>query len=602
MQNIQNTWIYGEVGDRLLAQRTSQIYKASAKTIVNMLITNTGTLRIAKKFDEHQLNINGNIIDTLDTSKNYYLLLTSTSLYLIKKSDNSIIKTVTHGLNDKVKMNIISRYKLIVYDGVHNIKIYGLENNDIILDSNAKFFNPMDDKEELQLDIYQMVKDPQNASKLIPFLRSSTVGKKTLIEIRSNKMYAINSTQQINRIYTSFNPKPDINSFTDPKLGEMYGMLKIFYKVEDGKQYVIENQNVTLGTLTTDAKYKGDYFTELLGNDESGIFGYGKLIDISVPEQVSFHQDRLVFYKDGYLYFSKRRDYLNFRNDEDDEDAFYKQLTPINNRRGDLLGMISSKGLFVITEVGIYIIGYGSYQLTPKSINGAINIVSSMDVLDNFIMVENDLFFLNKSHVLKSLSLDTSSQQLFFNLRSVDQYAINPKYDYLTSMSIEDRDYLIAIKNNEDVLYLFEPLGDGIFRRSHLSYNGDKSKILTLQDRLITQSKIYSYGQNNYDHASIFLNPPALKDNSMLCDASSSISNISTKFINEDRDGILGVKINNTNIQNLGLNVDDKYNIYKIDTSFGVENGYGIDIYTKQNDKVIELQSIQMELEVVEDN
>lgn len=599
-----NNWFYGAVGNRLTAQRTSEIYNSSAKGIENMLITDLGTLKVAKQFKKVSISLLGGIKKCLKTSEGYYLTLTTTNLYLMKKDDNSIVKTVEHHLQDTVDMALASRNILVLYDKVSPIKRFTLTKTDIIEESITRIFNPIKDKKEVHLDLWKVSKDPINTKKLRVVKMTPSVGiEEPIIKIKDNTVYLSNSDIVINRIYTNYNSAVDIDYFNNAKDGEIYGILKKYYEADTENSYLVGNENVVLGALTADTKYGGKYFTQITGNNTDGIFSFGNLIHISSPDKVGFHQDRLIFYKDGYIYFSKVRDYFNFRNDNDEsDDPFYIQLAPINNRRGELKDLISSDGLYVISDVGIYVLGYGSFRLTPKNVGAGTYIASDMSVGDEYEIVGSVLYFLNDKGALKATSLDRASQQIAFSVFTVDKYSIDQKYKYLSKVTIEDKNYLIAFNGKDNKMFLFYPVNnEGIFRKSHLVFDGEQEKLFSIDDKLITDTYVYSEGDNNYSTARVTVNPIALNGNSILCDNSSSIISVATKFINEDRKSIKGIKINKINISNIGRNIPDLYSIYKIKCKFNMENGFDVDIFCNENEYIAELQAIQLDYNVVED-
>lgn len=601
---IINNWFYGSVEDRLTAQRTSEIYNSSARQIENMLITDLGTLKVAKKFNETSITVVGDIRKCLNTSENYYLLLTTENLYLMNKDTNVVVNYVAHGLQSTVDMVIMARNSLVLYDTINPVQKYILSNDNAVKADVLKILNPIKDKKKLQLDLWRISTDPINASKkrAVKMTGTSSIDE-PIIKIKNNLIYLSNSDIQIKRIYTNYNEIVDINYFDKPVSGDIYGVLKDYYEVKGDNTYLVGNEEVTIGSTTPDTTYGGVYFDKINGADTNGAFSYGEMVHISSPDKIGFHQDRLIFHKDGYLYFSKMRDYFNFRNDtKENEDPFYIQLAPINNRRGNLRDFISSDGLFVISDVGIYVIGYGGFQITPVNVGAGTYVATSMSVGTEYELVDGILYFLNNSGVLKSVYVDRSSEQTVFLSPTVDKYSVNKTYKYLSNFTIEDKNYLVAFTGKDDKMFLFEPVNyQGIFRRTHLVFEGEQENLFSIGDKLITKDIIYVEGDNNYGIATIRINPIALDGNSILCDNSSSIVSVATKLINENRLGILGLEINGDKVHNLGSHVDDLYNIYKLKCKFNVKTGFDIKIHTKKNNSIVELQAIQLNYVVVED-
>lgn len=595
---IQNSFWYGEVGERLIANRSSEVYQNSCKEIHNMIITDLGTLSVAKQFESTTLSISGDVKKVIDITDDRYIILTSTHIYQLKKENDSILYNIQHNMGVDVDLSLIGRDYIALFNKSTNtnFKIYNI--SDMSVKTDYKFRNPVKDKETVELDLWRVSTDPTDSSKLrvVKMATSSN----PLIKIKGNSIYLNNSDMQIKRIYTTYNSSVDSDYFSGVVNGDIIGILRVFYEATTTDKYIIDNTTVTIGGLTYDSKYKGNYFTQIIGSDCEGEMTFGKFIDLSKPTYISFYQDRTIFYVNGYMYFSKIRDYFNFRNDTASDAPFYVQLNPINNNVGTLLGMIASNGLYVLTSAGIYLIGYGSYTLTPSSIGAGILTISDTGVKNVFEVLDNVIYFMNTNNILKAVMLDSGSLQTSFNTYTVDKYNIKNLFQDITRISIDDKDYILARGIDNKTMYLIEPVNDGIFRKVSLDFTFE-GKAFGLSDRFIIGKKVYKLGVNNYPHANIFLNPPPFPNNNILMDNSSSINSVAIKLLNEDRGAVKGVKINGKNIQNLGSYVSDKFNIYKIKTKFQIDNGFYIDIFTNENSNACELQAIQIDITAVED-
>lgn len=595
---IVNNWFYGSIGERLIGNRASEIYQSSAKEIRNMIVSDLGTLKVAKKFSSKDIEISGEVKKVIDITDNRYIILTSTHIYQLNKSDDSIAYTVEHSMGNDVDLSSIGKDYIALFNKSTktNFKIYNIK--DMSQKNDYKFRNPVKDKETIELDLWRISTDPTDNQKLrvVKMATSQT----PLIKIKDNTIYLNNSDIQIKRIYTTYNSVVDSDYFSDAKSGDIYGILRVFYEANDSNKYIVDNTIVEIGELTDDSKYGGKYFSKINGADCEGEFTFGKFIDLSQPTYISFYQDRTIFYVDGYMYFSKIRDYFNFRNSTESDAPFYVQLNPINNSTGTLLGMVASNGLYVLTSAGIYLIGYGSYALTPASIGAGILTISDMGVKGIYEVLDNVIYFMNTNNVLKAIMIDSSSLQLSFTAHTVDKYSVKNLFKDITRVSIEDKDYILARGLDNNTMYLIEPVNDGIFRKVELDFTFD-GQPFGINDRFIIGNKVFSLTNNNYKKARLFLNPPPFPNNNLLMDNSSSINSVAVKLLNEDREAIEGIKINDKNIQNLGSNVQDKFSIWKIKSKFNVGNGFYVDIFTNENDKLCELQGIQIDLTAVED-
>ena len=594
---INNSFQYGIVGNRITGKRESEIYQYSARGLNNFLITDIGTLKVAKQFEEIELNISGIIKNVVDTANDYYLILTDISLYSVTKEDNTIQNSIAHNMESNVDLQIIGKDMVVLFDNQNKMKVFSID-GELTSSDDIELSYPIKDKKTLTLDLWRISTDPIDSTELRCVKMSSS--SDPLIKSEGDKIYLHNSSVVIDRIYVSYNGIVDADTFNEPKDGDTYGILKTFYKVEDKKKYIIDNTSIEIGELTNDEVYDGMYFTSVVGEGD-GIFSFGESVtSIEYPESVGYFQNRMVIYKNGYFYFSKIRDYEDFRNDNPDDSAFFIAHNPINNKFGSFLGFISSNGLYAITTTGIIVIGY-NYQLTPSS-STLSTIATDMSVQDNYEMVDKNLYFTNNNGVLKSLQLDRSSQQLAFSVYTVDKYSTKQLFKNITKTIINDNEYIVAQSLDNNSMYLIESLDDGdIFRKVKLDFEYT-DKIFGLNDRLIMGNKVYTVGDNNYKLAELIMNPPALNGNDILMDNNSSIKDVIIKLENEDRLAVEGVRINNKPLSNLPSTVEDLFNIYRYRTSFKVKNGFSIQIQTNENNKTCELSIVQMLVNPIKDN
>ena len=73
---LQQKFLYGESGIRLLGLGNTEAYSLSVKNADNVLITPIGSLRAAPKFDEMNFsNINEDILEIRDTNFKYLSLI-----------------------------------------------------------------------------------------------------------------------------------------------------------------------------------------------------------------------------------------------------------------------------------------------------------------------------------------------------------------------------------------------------------------------------------------------------------------------------------------------------------------------------------------------
>ena len=598
LQSVQNNFTFGEIGDRLNANRGSEIYKNSAKEIKNMLITDIGTLRVAKQFESKDLAISGDVVKVIDIKLDRYVILTSTHLYQMNKHDNTVKYAHTHSMGDGVDCSLIGRDYIAVFNkkSPKPFKIYQIDVSDEY--RTFEYMNPLKDKKVIELSFWRVSKDPLDKEGKKFRVTPMSVTKNPKIRTQDGNIYLSNSDIRIKRIYVDYNHYIDETYFDGLADGDIYAIMRAYYKPKQGETYVVDNKPAVIGSLTTDSKYKGKYFTTMSVNNADGEFTFGKLIDISQPSYISFYQDRTIFYHKNYMYFSKVRDSFNFRNDINADSPFFIQLNPINNNIGELIGMISSNSLIVLTTAGIYSIG--GQLLTPQSIGACVHVVSDMSVKDStYDMLDNVIYFKNSNDVLKVAMIDNKSLQLAYNGYTVDKYSINNTFGDITKLSIEDKDYMMVRSRDSKTMYLIEKIDEGLFRRTSLDFNFE-GKPFGILDRFIIGNKVYTISSKNYVKAKVVMNTPAMSNNNnILMDNSSSITSIAVKFIDEDMNSIKKVVLSERNTQQ--LRGEARGDIYKVKTRIKVKEGIVVDLTTTGEDKVVELLSVQSLIDVVED-
>ncbi|MGL5714301.1 MAG: hypothetical protein ACRCX2_14870 [Paraclostridium sp.] len=602
---IQNMWTYGITGDRLLGVRNSEVYVQSAKDITNMLITDIGSLKVMNKYNKVTTSMSGRVVDIIKSNKNYYVVLTSTNIYAVDKNSNNITQTVSHSMGNNVNISILGKDKFVIFNGINKLKSYKM--GDTIIDDNT-FDNmelPVKKKKTVQLDLWKISKDPVDNNKLRAVQMSAFTNP--LIKSSGGTIYLHNSNIVINRIYTSYNAIVDIDYFNNPKEGEIYGILRTFEEIKNNSQYIIDNTKITFGSLTNDDKFKGSYFTSITG-DGDGVFTFGELVDnINIPDYVSFYQDRCFIYKNGFMYVSKISEYDNFRNGVNSDDAFFFQLDPIGGNSGDITGIVSDFGLFVLTTVGVYFIG-GNNQLTPSTFGNSVIITNDTGCTNKYTVKDNTLYYIDITGTLKALILDRTSLQFIFNTITVDKYSTKKVFTNITKLSIDDRDYVVAMETGNKYVYIIDSAEvNAIFRKTKMdmstsgytSFNG-------IDDKLFLDNNIMIPTNNKYKSAKVTINPfnfySEKQANGMyLYDDKSQIKDIVVKMLNEDRLAIEGIKITGIPINNLPNNFDDLYNIYRLRTSIPMQNGFDIEILSNENDKSIELLGLQVNVNIIED-
>ncbi len=606
MYSLQNMWAYGEVGNRLCGIRDSTIYGSSAKSITNMLVTDIGSLKIARKYNKKIMFNNSDVINSVSTSKGFYIVLTKTELVCIDYETNSVITKQAHGMKSNVDISVVGSDRIGLSDNVNKIKLFDIKDKPtcISLDTETlkKMNFPVKEKKIVQLDLWKITAHPTEAGKFRIIQMSNFTNP--LIKTAGGSIFLYNSKIKISRIYSSYNAVVDIEYFTGPSDGMIIGIMRTFEETKNGNTYIVDNTKVSIGALTDDPKYKGSYFTSVTGDGE-GVMTFGKLVDeVQYANKLSFYQDRMIINKNGFFYVSKINQISDFRNGVEVDEAFFFQLNPISGKSGELLGMESFTGLFIITTAGVYILGGGNFQITSQNFGSAIVVASDETVTNEYTVKDNSLFFINKKGVLKVVLMDRSSQQLAYNTYTVDRYSTKNLFNSISKLEIDDATYVCAADKTGNFIYLIDFVGNEfIFRKTKLELKIEKNKIICIDDIIIGGDSLYIPTEINYPNAEIILNnfflsgnPNSQSYNAMYSlDKLSRCRNTRVKIMNENANSVRGVKINEKKLDNYKV-VEE--NLYLLRTDTNLEDGIKIEILTNENNGIIELQGVQSEIDV----
>ena len=108
----------------------------------------------------------------------------------------------------------------------------------------------------------------------------------------------------------------------------------------------------------------------------------------------------------------------------------------------------------------------------------------------------------------------------------------------------------------------------------------------------------------NYENARLKVNIPYIyteQSGSYLNDERSTINPIVINMLNEDKEAIESIQINNHGMNNIYLKENDKYGLYRSTREYKVSEGITIGIKTKENNKVLELRGIEMKVNAISD-
>lgn len=630
-----NMFIYGEVGERLSGIRESEIYQQSAQKIENLIINEMGNLKIAKKLES--TNFQHNLIQLIDTKYNFYVGVTKDNKIVTYNKVNGDIGNLLYTHNIEVKnIRIIKMCddRLFIIGDTTEVFEFNKEKGEIGKSNYLSLLKyPIKDREPVKLDIYRIYRVGND-------FRVSLIGtvENPMIEGRNDGIFIAGANVLVKRIYKVYRANVSKENIEPSFLqdGNTFAVFRNFlpqieYSIFMGrnsfgdqyfqriveKSYIIENVYVDFDERedsSYDEVYKSSYYRADRILKIKGELNYGTLLNISNLITVGIYQDRMVFVSDGYLYFSKKSDYFDFRNDTKTDSAFFFKPTPINNIYPEIYDIYMGDKIFVPTSQGVYVVSTNNI-LTSGTYNVFIASETSCNKKLKYsykkggVLLNGTFYYLSDTDEVRTVEQVPTSQGVeSYSNSNLEKYELVPKFIGIDKLKYNNKNYLIAFKEEKtDILYLYEQLEYKVFRRFSLKL--DKS----INDFILCNKYILGFidgiaiklneTENNVAKAILRINPPYMKTEkggSYSNDYSSRVIRVFVKTLNENKEAIKSIKIKDkTIIKNIVD--DDLFSVFKIETSFPILNGFDIEIDTKENNKVFEILGIDTKIDIVSD-
>ena len=626
-----NMFVYGEVGERLSGIRESEIYQQSAQKIENLIINEMGNLKIAKKLEA--TNFQHNLIQLIDTKYNFYVGVTKDNKVATYSKANGDIGNLLYTHNIEVKnIRIIKMCddKLFVIGDTTEVFEFNKEKGEIGKSNYLSLLKcPIKDREPVKLDIYRIYRVDND-------FRVSLIGtvENPMIEGRDDGIFIGGANVLVKRIYTIYKAsisKEDIetrflqagNTFAVfrnflPHIQHSLSIGQFLFQIIIEKSYYIGNMHIRFDQNSDnsyDEVYKSEYYrADRLGRIK-GELNYGKLLEINNNVvTVGIYQDRMVFVSDGYLYFSKKSDYFDFRNDTKVDSAFFFKPTPINNIYPEMYDIYVGDKIFISTSQGVYVVSTNNILTS-----GTYNIFIANEIACNkktkysykkcATLLNGTFYYLTDTNEIRCIEQVPNSQGVEnYSSTNLEKYELIPKFAGLDKLKYNNKNYLIAFKEEKtDTLYLYEQLEYKVFRRFSLKLDKSINDFVFFNKNILgfidgTAIKL-NETENNVAKAILRINPPYMKTEkggSYSNDYSSRVIRVFLKTLNENKEAIKGIKIKDKMIIKNIID-DDLFSVFKVETSFPILNGFDIEIDTKENNKVFEILGIDVKIDVVSD-
>ena len=599
-----NFFVYGETGERLSGIRETDTYRSSAKKIRNLVLTELGNLKFAKQYVKKSIPIN-NIIEILDTRYNFFIVVTTTHIYTLNKSNYAVLYSLQHNLNKAITRDVNVKMfedSLMICSNPPQVYEFNKDTGNIGISNFISLLKyPIIEKEEVKMDVYKVyeVKLSDKTELRVTLLSTYTNPK---LESKSDGIYLYETGLKLERVYKQYKSSIDKDNITGVTKGMMFGVLYRFAKNEDGKSYILGNTNISFDGSKGDATYGSSYFTSINVKGINGDLVYGKLQTLKDNfTDVGVVSDRLCIIKDNTFYFSRKDNFFDFRNGSNTDDPFYFKPTPISNQKPNILKMRVGNAVYVATDKGVYVI---SYSKVLSATSYSVFIAGEVPSTRECELIGDNFYYITPDQQLKCVqSVPNSFGYESYRTFDAEKYDIRPNIVLLTKINIDGRTMLVATHSNKKLIYLYETLDYNSFRRTSLDIDAS-NELFGYREHFICNNAILEKSNKNYATAELYMNPPYIstqKGGNYSNDYQSQIVRSFMKLLNEDREAVKGVYLINMDKPLDNKGTDDMFSTYKYENAVNVGNGYAIKILSKENDKVLEILGIDVKVKVASD-
>lgn len=599
-----NFFINGETGERLSGIRESEIYRNSAQKIRNLVLTELGNLKFAKQYAKKTIPIS-NILEVLDTRYDFFIIVTTTHIYTLSKSDYSVLYSLAHNLTKAITRDVnIKMFEDSLMICSPTPQVYEFDNTTGNIGI-SNFINllkyPIIEKEDVKMDVYKVYEVDLSSGKELRVTLLSTYTNPKL-ESKDDGIYLYETGLKLERIYKQYKSSVDKDNITGVTKGMMFGVFYRFNKNEDDKSYILGNANISFTGETEDSVYGSSYFTSINSKDINGDLVYGKLQTMKNNfTDIGVVSDRLCIIKDNTFYFSRKDNFFDFRNGANADDPFYFKPTPISNQKPNILRMKIGNAVYVATDKGVYVI---SYSKVLSATSYSVFIAGEVPCSRECELIGDNFYYITPDYQLKCVqAVPNSFGYESYNTFDAEKYDIRPNIILLSKINIDGRTMLVATHSNKNLIYLYESLDYNSFRRTSLDIDATK-ELFGYREHFICDNSVLEKTNNNYETAELRMNPPYMntsKGGNYSNDYQSQIVRAFMKLLNEDRQAVKGVYLINMEKPLDNKNQDDLFSTYKYENTVEVGNGYSIRIISNQNDKVLEILGINAKIKVASD-
>lgn len=602
IQSYQAIFDKGVVGDSLDGFRNSEIATQSAKELLNFYISEMGTLRVAKQYEElpliPQAKSGEYIVSRMNTKYNFFIIFTQSRIITINKTTLAKIREInvsggSNVLNETCNVNVFNNF-IFVKDINKNVYVFAFDQSGNLGTTN--FFDtiklPFQNKQDVGMDIYKCF---TYGSEIRPELMTTYTKDAELRTDGSGNIYLKNSGIKIDRVYVQYKSLISKDQITGATEGLTFAVMKSYQAPEGSLKYHLDNSPIDFSGNTNDNKYGGFYFTKATAN-KSGKLIFGILEDFlkdktKIMDIVEF-QSRLAIATEEKLYCSKVLDYNDFVPSLTDDAAFFIKPSIIDNNQPNIIKLVAGNGLYIVCSEGIMVAAYNS-TLSGLS-SGNIKIAGDSKPTSLTALIEDTFYYVDKNGFLRAIVPNFTTGIIMFANIIVEKYDYtrnNIKYIY--KGTVNEDNVLVVVPKDRKVMKVYTALPDNLFRYFNIEFD-NSYPIFGYGDDLISGQKYYKLTQKNMAEAKLVLNMPFIqtKDQGIyLNDFKATYRRLVLNIYAPTRSEIKGVSVNKNPIQNLGTTSYGNFNIYDYMRTISIIDTT-IDIKTNETEETIEIRGI----------
>ncbi len=611
----QTDYSLGEVGDKIGINKDSPIYFLTANRIINLIPTETGSLRMLKKMDSKVIESGIDIQQIVNTKFDYYILITTTGVITVDKQNNTVKNKVNFDGGFQFTRNsngavLIDNFLLVPVKNEDTSKRLDFEiSSDGRVGINSDFANsirnPIKNRGKVKLDIYQVrnMLITVDKKELRAFKVSTTENQEFSVEGDLLK-FRYNTDLNLTRIFYPY--RTDLVNVTEINATENEYFISIYdpETIEGGKWY-LGNQEISFQEKSNDAT--GTYYKKVKLGD--GTLGKTQLLNFGLMKPLNNdraftialeYQNRMVVSDGSYIYFSRVGDYNFFLNDSGTSDAFFIKLTNVNGEEVKVLKMISGRGIWVITDKGIFLIGYNQV-ITGATVD--VRLITDDNSTTECCLVGNSLYYLTIDNELKCIQNITASKgYVDFDTFFVDKFFSTENILRLSEHKINNKKYLLASVRNKTKIndynvgaYLYSEVKINSFSRVSVEF---PENCIGFNENLFVGDSIYTTTKNNIESAYLKLNAApvtTIKYGNLRNDSTTMISRLTMKVFEEKGDSLKNVKLAGIDTSIIGETFQGIYNVYTVAVSKQLKDSMYIELTSKGNTEELEIQATEIE-------